>query len=183
MMRSALEVVNPILAQLRLEARRSSPTGILAALVGEHLLGHAVLRHRRAVHLQHVLGRLAAKHLQPHHVARVIIQKADQVSILPSQTKGEDIGLPHLVGRGALKKTGLGGITRRLGLPLLQQLLLVKRAANRLLAHGQKQRSPQELTDLLDAQVGMTTLEFDDLRLDRRRHLGPLTAATSRLGL
>jgi hypothetical protein len=62
-------------------------------------------------------------------------------------------------------------------------LLLVERAANRFPAHGQKQRSPQELADLLDAQVGMTTLEFDDLGLDRRRYLGLLTAATSRLRL
>jgi hypothetical protein len=29
----------------------------------------------------------------------------------------------------------------------------------------------------------MTALEFDDLSLDRRRHLGPLTSRTSRLGL
>jgi hypothetical protein len=124
-MRPALEVMNPILAQLRLEARGPAPTGVLTALVGEHLFGHAVLRHRRAVHLQHVLGRLAAKHLQPHHIAGVIIQKADEVGVLPSQTEGEDIGLPHLVGCGALKETRFGWIGRRLGFPLLQQLLLV----------------------------------------------------------
>jgi len=51
MMRSALNVVNPILAQLRLETGGAAPTGVLAALVGEHLFGHAVLRHRSAVHL------------------------------------------------------------------------------------------------------------------------------------
>jgi len=69
MMRPAFEVMNPILAQLRLKARGPAPTGILAALVREHLFGHAVLGHRRAVHLQDVLGRLAAKQVQPHHVA------------------------------------------------------------------------------------------------------------------
>ena len=181
-MRSALDVVHPILAQLRLEARGPAPTGILAALVGEHFFGYAVLRDCRAVHLQNVLGRLTAKDVCPHHVSGVIIQKADQVGVLPSQTEGEDIGLPHLVGRGALEEARLLWISRRLGFPLLQQLLLVEGAANRFPAHGQKQRSPQELADLLDAQVGMTTLEFDDLGLDRR-HLGLLTAATSRLRL
>jgi hypothetical protein len=51
MMGSALKVVNPILAQLRLETGGPAPTRVLAALVGEHLFGHAVLRHRPAVHL------------------------------------------------------------------------------------------------------------------------------------
>ena len=99
MMRPALEVVDPILAQLRLEARGPAPTGILAALIGEHLFGHPVLGHRRAVHLQHVLRRLAAKQVQPYHVAGVIIQKADEVGVLAGQTEGEDVGLPHLIGR------------------------------------------------------------------------------------
>jgi hypothetical protein len=61
MMRSALEVADPILAQLRLEAGGPAPTRVLAALIREHFFGHAVLRHRRAVHLQHVLRRRAAK--------------------------------------------------------------------------------------------------------------------------
>jgi hypothetical protein len=89
-------------------------------LIGEHLFGYAVLRVRRAVHLQDVLRRLAAKDVQPHHVARVIIQKADEVGVLASQTEGEDIGLPHLVGGGALKEARLGGIALRLGLTFLE---------------------------------------------------------------
>jgi len=62
-------------------------------------------------------------------------------------------------------------------------LLLVQRAANRFPAHRQKQHPPQELADLLDAQVGMVALELDDFGLDRCRHLGRLTPRTSRLGL
>lgn len=183
MMRPTLNVMDPVLAQLRLEACGSSPTGILAALVGEHLLGHAIFSHRRAIDLQDVLGRLAAKDVRPHHVAGVVIHETDQVGVLPSQAEGEDIGLPHLVGRRALKEAWLGGIAGRFRLPLLQQLLLVERAANRLPAHRQKQCAPQELADLLNAQVGMTTLELDDFRLDRRRHLGPVTAGASGMRL
>jgi hypothetical protein len=108
MMRPALDVVNPILAQLRLETRRAAPTAVLAALIREHFFGHAVLRHRRAVHLQHVLRRLAAKHVQPHHVAGVIIDKADEVGVLASQAEGKDIGLPHLVGSRPLEEAWLG---------------------------------------------------------------------------
>jgi hypothetical protein len=155
----------------------------LAALIGEHLFGHAVFRHGRAVNLQHVLGRLAAKYVQPHHVAGVIIQKADQIGVLASQTEGEDVGLPHLVGCGALEETRLRGIALRLGLPFLQELLLVERAANGFPAHRQEKHPPQELADLLDPQVGMPTLELDDLRLDRRCYLRSPAAATSRVGL
>jgi len=108
MMRPALDVVDPILAQLRLETRRAAPTAVLAALIREHFFGHAVLRHRRAVHLQHVLRRLAAKHVQPHHVTGVIIDKADEVGVLASQAEGKDIGLPHLVGGRPLEEAWLG---------------------------------------------------------------------------
>ena len=125
MMRPALNVVNPILAQLRLKACRPAPTAVLAALIREHFFGHAVLRDRRAVHLQHVLGRLAAKHVQSHHVAGVIIDKADEVGVLAPQTEGKDIGLPHLVGGGALEEARLGWIAPGLGARFLEQLLLV----------------------------------------------------------
>ena len=183
MMRPAFNVMDSILAQLRLESRGPSPTGILAPLIGEQFFGHAILGHRRAVHLQDVLGRLAAKDVHSYQVAGEIIHETDQVGVLPSQAEGEDVGLPHLVGRRALKEAGLGGIAARFRLPLLQQLLLVQRAANRLPAHRQKQCPPQEVADLPDARVRMTALEFDDFGLDRRRHLGPLTDRMSRLGL
>jgi hypothetical protein len=178
-MRPALDVMDPILAQLRFKARGSPPTGILASLIGEQFFGHAILGHRRAVHLQDVLGRLAAKDVHSYQVAGEIIHKTDQVGVLAAQTEGEDVGLPHLVGRGTLKKARLGRIAPRFGLPLLQKLLLVQRAANRLPAHRKKQCPPQELADLLDAQIGMTTLEFDDFGLDHRRHLGPVADDTS----
>lgn len=183
MMGPALDVMDPILAQLRLEARGPAPACVLATLIGEQFFGHAIFGHRRAVHLQDVLGRLAAKDVYSYQVAGEIIHETDEVGVLSSQTEGEDVGLPHLVGRGALKEAWLGGIAARFRLPLLQQLLLMQRAANRLPAHRQKQRPTQEMADLLDAQAGMPTLKLDDFSLDRRRHLGPLTAATSGMGL
>jgi hypothetical protein len=182
-MRPALEVADSILAQRCLETGRAPPTGVLAALIGEHFFGHAVLRHRPAVHLQHVLRRLAAKHLQPHHVAGVIVDKADEVGVLASQPEGEDIGLPHLVGSGALKEARLGRVTLGFAARLLEELVLVQGAAHRLPAHRQKQHAPQELADFLDPQVGMAPLEFDDLRLHHRGHFRPLTAPTGRLRL
>jgi hypothetical protein len=183
MMRPALDVMDPILSQLRFKPRGPAPTGILASLIGEQFFGHAILGHRRAINLQDVLGRLAAKDVRSHHVAGEIIHETDEVGVLASEAEDEDVGLPHLVGRGALKEARLGGIAPRLRLPLLQQLLLVQRAANRLPAHRQKQCPPQEVADLLNAQTGMTALEFDDFSLDRCRHLGWLAARVPRLRL
>jgi len=51
MMRPALDVVHPILAQLRFEAGGATPARVLAPLVREQLFGHAVLGHGPAVHL------------------------------------------------------------------------------------------------------------------------------------
>jgi hypothetical protein len=115
----ALDVMDPILAQLRLEARSSAPTRVLAPLIGEHLFGHAIFGRRRAIDLQNVLGRLAAKDVRSHHVAGEIVHETDQVGVLAAQTKGEDVGLPHLVGRGALKEARLGRIAPRLGFSFL----------------------------------------------------------------
>jgi len=123
MMGPAFDVVDPILAQLHLETGRTAPTAVLAALIREHFFGHAVLRNCCAVHFQHLLCRLAAKHVQPHYVAGVIIDKADEVGVLASQTEGKDIGLPHLVGCGPLEEARFGWIALRLGLRFLEQLL------------------------------------------------------------
>ena len=125
MMRPALQMVDVILAELGLEAGRAPPARELPALIGEHLLRDAVLRHRPAVDLQHVLRRLAAKDVQPHHVAGVIVEEADEVGVLAAQPEGEDIGLPQLVGRGALEEARPGGMTLGLGLRLLEELVLV----------------------------------------------------------
>jgi hypothetical protein len=124
-MRPALDVVYPILAQLRLETGGPAPTRVLPPLVREQLFGHAVLGHGPAVHLQHMLRRLAAKHVQPHHITGVIVDKADEVGVLASQSEGEDVGLPQLVRGGALEEARLGGITPRLAVRRLEQLLLV----------------------------------------------------------
>jgi hypothetical protein len=123
--RAALQVVHPILAELRLEPRGPAPTRVLPALVGEHLLRDAVLRHRPAVDLQDVLRRLAAEDVQPHHVAGVIVKKADEVGVLAAEPEGEDIGLPQLVGPGALEEARPGGIPLGFGARRLEELVLV----------------------------------------------------------
>jgi len=55
----------------------------------------------------------------------VIIEKADEVGVLAPQTEGKDIGLPHLVGSGALEEARFGRIALGFALRLLEQLLLM----------------------------------------------------------
>ena len=167
----ALQVVHAILPQLRLEPRGPAPARVLPALIGEHLLRDAVLCHRPAVDLQDVLRRLAAEDVQSHHVAGVIVEEADEVGVLAAQPEGEDVGLPELVGRGALEEARPRGIPLGFGARRLEELVLVEGAAHGLPAHGQEQHPPQELADLLDPEVGMAPLQRDGLPLDCGRHL------------
>ena len=124
-MRPALQVMDMILAELGLEAGRAPPAGELPALIGEHLLRDAVLRHRPAVDLQDVLRCLAAEDLQPHHVAGVVVEEADEVGVLAAQAESEDVGLPELVRRGALEEARPGGIPLGFGARRLEELVLV----------------------------------------------------------
>ena len=167
----ALQVVHAVLLELGFEAGRAPPARELPALVGEQLLGHPVLRDGPAVDLQHVLRRLAAEDVQPHHVAGVIIQEPDEVGVLAAQAEGEDVGLPELVGRGALEGARRGGAARVLDGGLREQCVRVQLAAHRLPAHRQQAHPPEELADLLDPEVGVVPLQRDGLPLDHGRHL------------
>lgn len=169
--RSALEVVHPILLELGLEAGGAPPAGELPALVGEQFLGHAVLGDRPAIDLEDVLRRLAAEHVESHDIPRVIVKEADEVGVLAPQAEGEDVGLPELVGGGALEAAGCGRAARGLDLGLGEQGLRVQLPAHRLPAHPEEQDAPEEVTDLLDAEVRVPTLHRDGLHLDGRRHL------------
>jgi hypothetical protein len=55
----------------------------------------------------------------------MIVDEADEVGVLASQPEGEDIGLPHLVGRGAFEEARLGGIARGIAPRFFEQLLLM----------------------------------------------------------
>jgi hypothetical protein len=132
MVRLAAEMMHPVFGQFLLKARPPTPGGVLPAIVGEHLLGHAVLRRRRAIDFQHVLRHLAAKQAQPDHVPRVVIEERDQVGVAPTQPEGEDVRLPHLVGRCPLEEARLGRIAPWFLPPRLDEVLLVQHPPHRL---------------------------------------------------
>lgn len=66
MLRPRLKVGDMILFQFGFEPAGAAPTGILPAVVGEHLLGRLILAHRHPVHFNHGIGRGAAKQVRPH---------------------------------------------------------------------------------------------------------------------
>lgn len=132
MMRLAAEMMHPVFAQFLLEARLPAPRGVLPAIVGEHLLGHAVLARRRPIDFQHVLGRLATKQPQPDHIPRVVIEERDQIGVATTEPEREDVRLPHLVGRRPLKEARLGRVALRFAPRLLHQSLPMQTAAHRL---------------------------------------------------
>jgi len=106
MLRPALEVRDMVLLELGFEAAGAPPAGVLAAVVGEQLLGWLELADGDAVHLDHRLGGGAAEQTRPDDVPGVIIQEGDEVGVTTAQPEGEDVRLPHLVGRGPFKEAG-----------------------------------------------------------------------------
>jgi hypothetical protein len=61
MMWARFEVRHAILFELGLEAADAAPVGVLATVVGEHLLGRLELAGRHAIHFDHRVGRGAAE--------------------------------------------------------------------------------------------------------------------------
>jgi hypothetical protein len=104
MMGPAFEVSDAILAQFGFEPAGAPPGGVLAAVIGEHLLGGRELAHRDAVDFDDGLGGGTAEQIGTDQEAGVIVQETDQVGVAAPEAKGEDIALPHLIGRGPLKE-------------------------------------------------------------------------------
>jgi len=110
MLRPTLEVSDAVFLQFGLEARGAAPGGVLATVVGEHLLGRFELGDGLSVHLDDRLRGGPAEEIGADDEPRVIIQEGDDVGVPAAQSEGEDVRLPHLVGRGALEETRAGDV-------------------------------------------------------------------------
>jgi hypothetical protein len=84
MLRTRFEVRHAILFEFGLEAADSTPGGILAAVVGEHLLGRLELADGDAIDLDHRCRRGTAEEIRAHDEPRVIIHEGDEVSVPPA---------------------------------------------------------------------------------------------------
>jgi hypothetical protein len=142
MLGPTLEVGHTVLLEFRLEAADPAPVGVLASVVGEHLLGWTELAGRNAVDLDHGLGRGTTEQVGAHHEPGVIIHEPDEVGVTATQPEGEDVRLPHLVGCGPFEEARAGDIALLPGLLLGHQVGLVQPPAHGLRAGGQEEPSP-----------------------------------------
>ena len=166
MMRSGADVGDAVLGHFILEAARSAPSGILATVVGEHLLGNAEFSGSPPVNLDDGLGGLAAEQFDTDNEPRVIVQEGDQVGVVAAQPEAEDVTLPHLVGGGPLEEAGFGGIAFGPSGRRGDEFLLVQRAAHRFRTGLQKEPATQHLRDAARAPALIGLFERDNLLAD-----------------
>ena len=82
MMRAASDMFYPVFLQFALEGGRAPPVHLLAAVIGQHLFRDAVFSHCPAVGFKNVCRCLAPVKPQTGYIARVIVDKTDQVGVL-----------------------------------------------------------------------------------------------------
>jgi hypothetical protein len=181
MLRPGLEVGHMILLELGLEAAGAAPGGVLAAVIGEHLLGRLILADGHPIDLDDRGGGGTAEQIGPDHETRIIIEEGDEVGITAAQPKGEDVRLPHLVGRGPLEEARAGDVAGLARRNRSHQTSRVQVLAHRLRASRHEEPAAQELGDALDTEGGMLGFEFPDLVGDGRRKLGLTFVLCSRL--
>jgi hypothetical protein len=172
MMWPGLEMGHTILFEFGFKPAGAPPTGVLPAVVGEHLLGRLELARGHAIHFDDGIGRGTAKQIRPHDEPRVIIHEGDEVGIAPAQPEREDVRLPHLIGGGPFKEAGPNHVALLPWWLLRHQLSTVQPLTHGLRAAWQEEPAPQQLGDAFDPEVGMLLLQFDDLVRDRCRQPG-----------
>jgi hypothetical protein len=156
--RPGADVFDAVFLQLLLEAGLPPPVGVLPAVVGQHLLGDAVLGYPSAVGLKHVLGGLAAVQPQRGDVAAVIVDEADQVGVVAPQPDGKYVRLPELVRPRPLEETRLGWVLLGFDGGLFQQALRGQGLVNRGRAGAHKEKALQDIADPPGAVLGMRRL-------------------------
>jgi hypothetical protein len=169
--RAGLDVFDPVFLKLALKPGGAAPVGVLAAVVGEHLLGNTVFGDSPAVGFDYVLGGLAAVKTQPRNVSRVVVDKPDQVGVSASQPEGHDVALPHLVGRGSFEKPGLFRVLLGLGFFLRDEPLAGKGSLNAAGAGGNHKPAFQDIGDPARPEAGVALSDCHDSVSDVVRHL------------
>jgi hypothetical protein len=172
-MRAGLDVGHAIFFEFGLEAAGAAPGGVLPPVVGEHLARWLELAGGGAIDLNDGLGGGAAEQVGAHDIAGMIIEEGDEVGITAPEPEGEDVRLPHLIGRGPFKEAGAGQVPGFLARGRRQELSLLQTLAHRAGAGGQTEPAAQQLRDAGAAAGGVLPLERHDLIRDGRRQLVP----------
>jgi hypothetical protein len=158
MVRPALDVPDPLAAQLLLEVRVPAPGHVLAPLVRQHLARRPVLGNPPRQRLQYQRRALVVRHHQGHQVPRVVVHEGGHVqTLMPPQEKREDVRLPELIRLRALESM-LG--RTRLGHCLgyfLQQTFFVEDPPHRRLRHPQPLEARHHVPDAPRPLFGVLT--------------------------
>jgi hypothetical protein len=144
----------------------------LAAIVGEHLFGRFELGDGLAIDLDHGLRGGTAEQIGADDETGVIIQEGDDVGVTAAQPEGEDVRLPHLIGRGPFEETGPREVAlfrRRL---LGHQTSLVQLCPDRFGAGRKEEHPAQPLRDAFDTEGGIFLFELDDFAGNSGREFG-----------
>lgn len=115
MMRPGFEVMSSVLSHLGLETSLAPPVHVLPSVIGQHLFGRLILGGRHPKHFEHVFGSVTAKQVGTDYEPGIVVHKPDNIGVLPAQSEGEDIRLPHLIGRGSFEESRPGQIAPGLG--------------------------------------------------------------------
>ena len=159
-MGTALDVSDPVLLEFGLEPTDPSPVGILPTVIGEHLLGRLILSRGHPVDLDHRVRGGAAKQIGPGNEPGIVIQISNEVGVASPQPEGEDIALPHLVGRSPFEEAGPGHVPSRLAPGWrLHQARPVQSLTNGLRAGWEQKQTPQQLTDPPHPEEGVLLLD------------------------
>lgn len=137
--RRRFDMGDAVLFELTFEAASAVPVGVLAAIVGKHLLGWIVFPFSPPVDLNEVVRRLAAEEVHASDVAGEVVDEADEVSVIAAQAEGEDVRLPELVGRAALEEAGSAWVVGPCPPERCVQVLRDQRPADSLRAAGKKE--------------------------------------------
>jgi hypothetical protein len=162
MMRAGFDVGHAILLELGGEAAGAAPGDVLAAVVGEHLAGRFELGDGGAIDLDDRLGGGAAEQVGADDVPGMVIEEGDEVGVAAAQPEGEDVRLPHLVGRGALEETGPGKVLGFLFGRRRHEVGLLQTLADGGGAGRQQEPAAQHLGDAGDAEGGVLLFELHD---------------------
>jgi hypothetical protein len=170
-LRTALDVTDPVLPHQLLERGLTPPGCVLPALIRQHLARDPVVGDAALERLEHQLRALVVRQRVRDHVTAVVVEEPRQVHpLVAAKVEGEDVRLPELVRLGPLESPW----------PLLARLAWRRRIGNQPLL---VQDSPH--LGLRDAQAGEPRQDVPDasgaplrVLLPRRHH----RLVTRRLG-
>jgi hypothetical protein len=171
-LRTRHQVRHPVLCQHPGKAARPPPVGVLRAAIGEHFLGRLVLADRPPVRLDHRLARRAAVQAKAGDVTRVVVQERHDVRVSASEPEGEDVALPHLIGRRPLEKARPAQIARAFSARGLQPGV-TQTPPHRFGADPEEEPAAQHFGNALHAKLRVRPLHRHDLLGHRGRKAAP----------